>query len=173
CGGRARNAGRSRARRAPRQDGVRRIPPPGQRVEALSLVEIGPNLPETARPRTVIVGLQPDPSRVRARPSHLHRWRVAMPLAPTLQKHLDQNVIYEVITHDPTMSSTRTAQACHVSGDRLAKAIVLRRHGGYMLAERPGPHPIRPPELRQHTRNEPALSHEGEHKRRGSGVAAR
>ena len=37
-----------------------------------------------------------------------------MALAPTLQKHLDQNVTYEVITHDPTMSSTRTAQACHV-----------------------------------------------------------
>ena len=57
-----------------------------------------------------------------------------MALAPTLQKHLDQNVTYEVITHDPTMSSTRTAQACHVSGDCLAKAIVLRRDGGYILA---------------------------------------
>ena len=56
-----------------------------------------------------------------------------MPLAPTLQKHLDQNVTYEVITHDPTMSSTRTAQACHVPGDRLAKAIVLRRPGGSVI----------------------------------------
>src|SRR5262249_22946696 len=122
--GAKRRAVKGAARPAARRRGGA-FPPPGQRVEALSLVEIGPNLPETARPRTVIVGLQPDPSRVRARPSHLHRWRVAMPLAPTLQKHLDQNVTYEVITHDPTMSSTRTAQACHVSGDRLAKAIVL------------------------------------------------
>src|SRR5262249_8404683 len=72
-----------------------------------------------------------------------------MPLAPTLQKHLDQNVIYEVLTHDPTMSSTRTAQACHVSGDRLAKAIVLRRDGGYMLAVLPASHHIRLPGLRQ------------------------
>ena len=71
-----------------------------------------------------------------------------MALAPTLQKHLDQNVTYEVITHDPTMSSTRTAQACHVSGDRLAKAIVLRRDGGYMLAVLPASHHIRLPDLR-------------------------
>src|SRR5262245_18571948 len=60
-----------------------------------------------------------------------------MSIAPTLQRYLDRNVSYEVITHDPTMSATRTAQACHVSGERLAKAIVLRRNGGYMLAVLP------------------------------------
>src|SRR5919198_5174013 len=85
---------------------------------------------------------------MRARPSHAHRWRVAMALAPTLQKHLDQNVTYEVITHDPTMSSTHTAQACHVSGDCLAKAVVLRRNGGYMLAVLPASHRIRMADLR-------------------------
>src|SRR5262249_70779 len=106
--------------------------------------------------------------------SHLHRWRVAMPLAPTLQKHLDQNVTYEVLTHDPTMSSTRTAQACHVSGDRLAKAIVLRRDGGYMLAVLPAAHHIRLPdrrqrsgrrELRRQSGNDGALADESEIKR--------
>ena len=57
-----------------------------------------------------------------------------MPVAPTLQKYLDQTVTYEMIPHDPTMSSTRTAEACHVPGDCLAKGVVLRRDGGYMLA---------------------------------------
>lgn len=38
------------------------------------------------------------------------------------------------------MSSAHTAQACQVSGDRLAKAIVLRRDGGYMLAVLPASH---------------------------------
>jgi Ala-tRNA(Pro) deacylase len=66
-----------------------------------------------------------------------------MPIAPTLQKHLDRNVTYDMITHEPTMSSTRTAQACHVSGDRVAKAIVLRCNGGYMLAVVPASHHIR------------------------------
>jgi Ala-tRNA(Pro) deacylase len=42
----------------------------------------------------------------------------------------------------------RTAEACHVSGDRLAKAIVLRRDGGYMLAVLPASHCLRMSELR-------------------------
>ena len=45
-----------------------------------------------------------------------------MAIAPTLQKYLDQNVTYDVIPHQPTLSSTRTAEACHISGDGLAKA---------------------------------------------------
>ena len=60
-----------------------------------------------------------------------------MTLAPTLQKHLDQNVTYEVITHDPTMSSTRTAEACRISGNCLAKGVVLKHDGGYVLAVLP------------------------------------
>jgi Ala-tRNA(Pro) deacylase len=64
-----------------------------------------------------------------------------MSIAPTLQRHLDRNVTYDVITHEATMSSTRTAQACHVSGDCLAKAIVLRHDGGYMLAVPASHHP--------------------------------
>jgi Ala-tRNA(Pro) deacylase len=88
-----------------------------------------------------------------------------MSLAPTLQKHLDQNVTYEGITHDPTMSSTRTAQACHVSGDRLAKAIVLRRNGGYMLAVLPASHHIRLADLRQQIGNDVDLADENDIKR--------
>jgi Ala-tRNA(Pro) deacylase len=57
-----------------------------------------------------------------------------MSIAPTLQRYLDQTITYEVIQHEPTMSSTRTAEVCHVSGDRVAKGIVLRRDGGYLLA---------------------------------------
>ena len=50
-----------------------------------------------------------------------------MSIAPTLRRYLAaENLQYAEIPHDLTMSSTRTAQACHVSGDRLAKAIVLR-----------------------------------------------
>lgn len=66
-----------------------------------------------------------------------------MTIAPILQRHLDRNVTYDVITHDATLSSTRTAQACHVPGDRLAKAIVLRRDGGYLLAVLPASHHLR------------------------------
>ena len=63
-----------------------------------------------------------------------------MTVSPTLQKYLDQTVTYDVIPHAPTMSSTRTAEACHVPGDALAKAVVLRRDGGYMMAILPASH---------------------------------
>ncbi|MEH2534611.1 Ala-tRNA(Pro) deacylase [Bradyrhizobium sp. AZCC 1588] len=63
-----------------------------------------------------------------------------MTVAPTLQKYLDQSVTYDVIPHTPTKSSTRTAEACHVPGDALAKAVVLRRDGGYMMAVLPASH---------------------------------
>ena len=71
-----------------------------------------------------------------------------MTIAPTLQKYLDRNVTYDVVTHEPTMSSTRTAQACHVSGDCLAKAVVLRHNGGYVLAVLPASHNIQLSDLK-------------------------
>jgi Ala-tRNA(Pro) deacylase len=65
---------------------------------------------------------------------------IAMTVAPTLQKYLDQRVTYDLIPHAPTPSSTRTAEACHVPGEALAKAVVLRRDGGYMMAVLPASH---------------------------------
>ena len=50
-----------------------------------------------------------------------------MSFSPTLSKYLAaENIKYDEIPHELTMTSSRTAEACHVSGDRLAKAIVLR-----------------------------------------------
>jgi Ala-tRNA(Pro) deacylase len=85
-----------------------------------------------------------------------------MAIAPILQKHLDRNVTYEVITHDPTMSSTRTAQACHISGDRLAKAIVLRHDGRYMLAVLPATHHVRLSDLKTQIGDDVDLAGEDE-----------
>jgi Ala-tRNA(Pro) deacylase len=71
-----------------------------------------------------------------------------MSIAPTLQRYLDGKITYEVIPHQPTISSTRTAEICHVSGDRVAKGIVLRRDGGYLLAVLPASHRIHLQDLR-------------------------
>ena len=72
-----------------------------------------------------------------------------MSIAPTLQKYLlAENVQYEEIPHELTMSSARTAQSCHIPGDRLAKGIVLRRDGEYMLAVMPASRRLRLTELR-------------------------
>lgn len=72
-----------------------------------------------------------------------------MSIAPTLQNYLTaESIQYREIPHEPTMSSNRTAQACHIPGDRLAKSIVLRRDGGYILAVMPASHRLRLSELK-------------------------
>jgi Ala-tRNA(Pro) deacylase len=72
-----------------------------------------------------------------------------MPIASTLHRYLAaENIQYDEISHDPTMSSNRTAEACHVSGDRLAKAVVLRHDGRYMLAVVPASHHLKLSDLR-------------------------
>jgi Ala-tRNA(Pro) deacylase len=58
-----------------------------------------------------------------------------MSIAPALQKFLsDQNVAYELIPHNPTMSAIRSAEACHMSAGCVAKGVLLRDRDGYWLA---------------------------------------
>ena len=86
-----------------------------------------------------------------------------MSISPTLRRYLAaENVQYDQIPHELTMTSSRTAEACHVSGDRLAKAIVLRRDGGYMLAVLPASHHLRMPELRARLGGDIGLANEHE-----------
>ncbi len=72
-----------------------------------------------------------------------------MSLAPTLARYLDQTITYDTLFHEPTMSSTRTAEACHIPGDCLAKAVLLRHNGDYLLAVLPASHRIDLLELRE------------------------
>lgn len=58
-----------------------------------------------------------------------------MGLALTLQQYLDdKEVDYDVLRHKRTSSSESTAHASHVPGERLAKAVVLTREGGFVVA---------------------------------------
>lgn len=66
-----------------------------------------------------------------------------MSIAPTLQRYLDQTVTYEMIPHDHTKSSLRTAEACHISSDQLAKGVVLRCRDRYVLAVLPASRSVR------------------------------
>jgi Ala-tRNA(Pro) deacylase len=88
-----------------------------------------------------------------------------MTIAPTLQRYLDSNVVYDVITHEPTPSSARTAQACHVSGDRIAKGIVLRRNDSYLLAVVPASHHLSLSNLRSQLGDDVELADEQDLKR--------
>lgn len=86
-----------------------------------------------------------------------------MAIAPTLAKYLAaNNVEYDVLAHEPTQSSMRTAQACHISGDRLAKAVLLRDETGYALAVLPASHHIRLSDLKSQFGEDVELASERE-----------
>jgi len=86
-----------------------------------------------------------------------------MSIAPTLQRYLTEaDIQYDLILHNPTTSSERTAEACRISGDRLAKAIVLRRDAGYMLAVLPASHHLRISDLRNQLGDDVEMAKEAE-----------
>jgi Ala-tRNA(Pro) deacylase len=85
-----------------------------------------------------------------------------MAIALTLQRYLDQNVTYGVIQHEPTNSSMRTAETCHIPGDCLAKGILLRHDGGYVLAVLSASRHIRLPDLRMQLGRDVDLASERE-----------
>jgi Ala-tRNA(Pro) deacylase len=58
-----------------------------------------------------------------------------MGIALTLQEYLDDNhVPYAVKRHKRTHCAFDTARAMHVPGERIAKAVVLTREGGFVVA---------------------------------------
>jgi Ala-tRNA(Pro) deacylase len=86
-----------------------------------------------------------------------------MATALSLEQYLrDNGASYEVLPHEPTMSATRTAEACHVSAERLAKAVVLKYDGGYVLAVLPASHHLELDELRTRLNRPFALASEEE-----------
>jgi Ala-tRNA(Pro) deacylase len=58
-----------------------------------------------------------------------------MGIALTLKQYLeDHKIDYEVMSHKKTGCSSLTAEASHVPGDCLAKGVILRKDGGYLMA---------------------------------------
>ena len=61
-----------------------------------------------------------------------------MGVAMTLQRYLDDlHVSYDVVTHKKTGSSSMSAQSSHISGNSLAKGVVLKSDSTYILAVLP------------------------------------
>jgi Ala-tRNA(Pro) deacylase len=64
-----------------------------------------------------------------------------MTIAPKLSEALVKaGVTYEVVEHPQAPSASRTAEAAHAPGNRLAKAVVLQDREGYLLAVVPSTH---------------------------------
>ncbi len=66
-----------------------------------------------------------------------------MTVAAKLARYLEERgVPCEVRTHPLTPSASRTAEASHISGHAIAKGVVLKDGGGYLLAVLPASHEI-------------------------------
>jgi len=58
-----------------------------------------------------------------------------MSIAPTIENYLKETgVEYDLVAHKPAYTASRIAEAAHVSGDRMAKAVLLNTDHGYMMA---------------------------------------
>jgi len=86
-----------------------------------------------------------------------------MAIAPTLANYLAaKNIAYDVLAHEPTEDSLHTARACHIPGDYLAKAVLLRDEQGYVLAVLPASHHIRLADLKRQFGDDVELASERE-----------
>jgi len=66
-----------------------------------------------------------------------------MTVATTLREYLNRwGVEYEVIPHIHTSSSLETAEAAHVSGDKLAKCVMTEDYRGYLMVVVPASHEV-------------------------------
>jgi Ala-tRNA(Pro) deacylase len=64
-------------------------------------------------------------------------------MALQLKRYLERDAVrYDVIAHAATTTSSQSAQAAHIPGDRLLKGIVVHHELGYFLAVVPSTHRI-------------------------------
>src|SRR5262245_14165318 len=67
----------------------------------------------------------------------------AMCIAPTVDQALKSREIeHDILKHPRAPSSARVAEAAHVAGRRVAKAVVLKDEQGYVLAVLPATHRV-------------------------------
>ena len=66
-----------------------------------------------------------------------------MAIAMTLQQYMqDQEIPFDVICHDKTRTSNETASVAHVSGNCLAKTVILEDELGYVMVVVPASHHV-------------------------------
>lgn len=64
-----------------------------------------------------------------------------MTISTTAKSFLDdQHVSYSVLNHEPSHCSQETAEFMHISGEKLAKSVVLEDEEGYVMAVLPATH---------------------------------
>lgn len=84
-------------------------------------------------------------------------------ITSTLQSYLRKNGVEpQTVRHEKTLSASRTAQASHVSGDCVAKGVLMKDAEGYLLAVIPASHHIEMESLSRLTGRQLQLADENE-----------
>ncbi|ABR58949.1 aminoacyl-tRNA deacylase [Sinorhizobium medicae] len=66
-----------------------------------------------------------------------------MTIARKLQDYIDsEGIDYDTLAHHRTATTSQTAEAAHVPGNRLAKSVVVHHETGYVLAVVPASHRV-------------------------------
>lgn len=86
-----------------------------------------------------------------------------MAIAITLQQFMqNQQIPFDVISHKKTRSSGETASAAHVSGNCLAKTVILEDELGYVMVVIPASHHVMLSSVDDQMRRHLTLAHETE-----------
>lgn len=86
-----------------------------------------------------------------------------MPVAKRLLDHLQtQGVDYQLVRHSHSGSSMETAEQAHVPGDALAKGVVVRDGGGFLLVVIPSDYHVELEKVRRMLGREVAMATESE-----------
>jgi Ala-tRNA(Pro) deacylase len=69
--------------------------------------------------------------------------KLAMTIANRLRQYLEsEKISYDIVAHARTATSSRTAQAAHLSGELVVKSVVVHHELGYVLAVAPSTHRV-------------------------------
>lgn len=86
-----------------------------------------------------------------------------MAIAITLQNFLaSKGASYNVVFHEPTMTSRQTARAAHIPAGCLVKSVILEDEHGYLMAVVPADCKVRVAELERQLRRHLRLASEEE-----------
>ncbi len=86
-----------------------------------------------------------------------------MAIAHTLEDYMtSKGIQYEVVPHPRTLSSIETAEAAHIPGDALAKAVLLEDDNGYLMAVVPATHHVKLGKLSEQLNRQLRLAVESE-----------
>ena len=73
-----------------------------------------------------------------------------MTIAMTVKEYLDTNgVHYDLVRHPYSVNTTQAAENAHISGEKIAKGVVLHDYHGYLMAVIPATHRIEINKMRE------------------------